>query len=552
MGIIVAFLLITPIAYSSYIIPLTDEEPTVRVLIRQPVPSPEVDLPDVLGASVDWTENANGLYEDVFGLLNPAPVGELINLEPSHLRFPATHLSQVYDWTLGVGNRNDRGENPVHGGATAPTRFGTDEFFKLVDHTGAEAVMVVNANTGTANKSANWVSYCNDDQFTRQGRTRAANGYYTPYGIKDWEIGYEPYIPRYWSGVSTSETPAGTQYGLRVRDFAERMKAIDPTIKVGAWMVLDPELELHSADPSWNMNFLNAAEGMFEVGERDYFYFDYVVVSVHLPGIDTLLDFPDLFRYSYATTMRNLMDDLDQLQRLLATTSRGGGPIPLGIASFQPEFGDSGWNTQAPGYAASAVITADMAIQLLDATLENGKQRIRYACYGELNTPTYEALMINPDFEASHLDTWGRSPNYLAFQLATKLQGGEPLLVSQLEPVTFDVETGRDLSGVKNVPLVSAFATGDPDKGIVHILLLNRDLERTVDCRLDVEMTGLSSLASLSVRPIDHESLLGTNLARETVRSPPPDDDRDVNPSGFKVRLGPASVVLLTLETGGS
>jgi len=552
MGIIVAFLLVAPIAYSSYVVPFEGDGPTVRLLIRQPVPSPGVDLPHVLGASVDWTDNANGLYEDVFGLLNPAPVGELINLEPSHLRFPATHLSQVYEWTLGVGNRNDRGENPVHGGGTAPTLFGTDEFFKLVDHTSAEAVMVVNANTGSANRSAEWVSYCNDNQFTRLGRTRSANGYTSPYGIKSWEIGYEPYLPRYWSGVSTSETPAGTQYGLRVREFSQRMKAIDPTIKVGAWMVLHPELELHSADPSWNLNFLNAAEGRFNLGGADLYYFDYVVVSVQLPGIDTLLNFPDLFRYSYAYTMRNLMDDLDQLQRLLATTSRGSVPIPVGIASFQPEFGSSGWNTQAPGYAASAVLTADMAVQLLEATIEDGTRYIMYACYGELNTPTYEALMINPDFEASHLDTWGRSPNYLAFQLVAQLQGAEPLLVSQLEPVTYEVEPERGLHGAKGVPLVGAFATGDAEKGTVHLLMLNRDLDRTLECRVDLEMAGLSSLAVLTVRPIVQKSMLDTNLAREMVSSPVPDSERNVNPSGFKVMLEPASVVLVTLEKGGS
>jgi alpha-L-arabinofuranosidase len=470
------------------------------------------------------------------------------------MRFPATRISQVYDWTEGVGNRNERGENPVRGGEKQQCLFGTDEFMKLVNHAGSRAVMVVNSNTGNGIAAADWVSYCNDNQFTGFGRERAANGYYAPYEIKDWEIGYEPYNPRYWKDLGGGEAAAGTLYGEMVKNYSMAMKTVDPTIKVGAWMVLHPDMELTSADRSWNINFLNEANGQFDVGTGDLYYFDYVVVRIHLPDISQLLSFPELYRYAYAMTFRNTLDDLAQLRGLLANNPRKEGPIPLAIASFEPDFGDEGWNTQAPSMAASAVITADMAMQLMmKFSLEQERQTVRYACYGHLNSPSYSSLMINPDFEAVDVNTWGQSPSYLALELATKLQGGQPLVVTELEGPDFDVARQGELPGLSDIPTVSAYASGDTDEGTAWILLVNRDLERSVKCRMSLDMTGISGKMNLSVRSIQFESLLATNLAGEDVTAPlpTPNDRRTVVSSDFSVRVERACVTLIVLESIG-
>ncbi len=549
MGIIVALLLCIPIAYSSYVVPIVGDEPTVRLVIVEQVPSPNATIPEILGVSVDWSNNANGLYDDVSGLLNPAPVSQLINLDPSHLRFPATGLSQVYDWTKGVGNRNERGPNPARGGESQLSLFGTDEFMKLVNHAGSRAVMVVNTNTGNPIAAADWVSYCNDDQHTRFGRERAANGYLTPYHIKDWELGYEPYLPKYWEGKGVPNVGAGTLYGQMVKNYSMAMKAMDPTIKVGAWMVLHPDMELVSADRSWNINFLNAASGQFNLGKGDLYYFDFIVVRVYLPNIDQLLNLPDLYRYSYAMAYRSMLDDLAQIRGLLANNPRKEGVIPIGIADFAPKFGKDGWNTQAPARAASALMTADLAMQAMRVSLDNGKQAIKYACYGELNSRTYTSLMINPEFEPAEIDTWGQSPSYLAFEMVNELQGGLPLMMTELEGPRFSVSKEGELQGISNVPLISIFATGDPDEGVAWILLVNRDLERSVRCEISLDMTGLAA-PELSLRQLEFKSLLSTNLEGEDVKAPlpTPGSKRTVVADDFTVTVGRAGVALVTLE----
>ncbi len=273
------------------------------------------------------------------------------------------------------------------------------------------------------------------------------------------------------------------------------------------------------------------------------------MVRVHLPDINQLLNFPDLYRYSYATTYRSMLDDLAQIRGLLANNPRKEGVIPIGIADFAPKFGQDGWNTQAPALAASGLMTADLASQAMRVSLDDGKQAIKYACYGELNRPSYSSLMINPDFEAADIETWGQSPSYLAFELATELQGGIPLMMTELEGPRISVSKEGKLQGIGNVPLVSMFATGDPAEGVAWILIVNRDMERPVRCEISLDMAGLAA-PELSLRQLEFKSLLSTNLAGESVKAPlpTPGSKRTVVADDFAVTVDRAGVALVILE----
>jgi hypothetical protein len=543
-------MLLIPILYGSYIAPLPGEEPTVSMVVVEDMSAPNASIPKVMGSSVDWTDNANGLYDDVSGLLNPAPVAELIGLQPSYLRFPADHLSQVYDWTNGVGNRNERGYNPTGEEKPQLSLFGTDEFYKLVEQTGSDAVMVTNAYQGDADLARDWVSYCNDPSYLRWGVERAANGYPTPYEIIHWEIGYEPYIPRYWEGLP-SDKDAGVAYAERMKGFSEEMKAIDPNIKIGAWMVLDPDIEQYSADQSWNINFLNNAGGLFQPpgSSDDVPYYDYVVVKVDLPAITDLLGYRDLYSYSYGHVYRNLLDDLGQLRGLLeANVQRN---VPIAIASFGPFFGEEGWNTQYPANAGSGLITNFARREPRE--LGGYQNTVEYLCYGELNTPSYPALMINPEFEAAFTGTWDRSPNYLAFQMCLRLQGGRPLSVTVVDPLTFDLEAAGNLDSSKNVPLISTVASSDLEGTTIVMVLINRDLDMSIRCRINVDMPTMIGPVRAQTRTMLFESMLSNNLATERVTAPlrVASDIKTYFPDEIYVTVPPSTIVTLTLNQMG-
>ena len=549
-GAVVAFLLVLPVAYSSYWVPTSGDDLGVSLVVRDLVGTPNVSLPGVLGVSVDWVDNAHGLYNPVTGLFNPAPVSELIGLEPQYLRFPAGHLSQVYNWTLGVGNNDERGKNPTGGPKPQESLFGTDEFFKLVDHTGSSGVMVVNANDGTPQMARDWVSYCNDPPYRGLGRERAANGYPVAYDITDWEIGYEPYLPKYWDGT-TGEDGAGTEYAKMVKEYSRAMKTTDPSIKVGAWLVLDPNEELVSADSRWNADFLDEIAGQkLIIDNKTYDYYDYVVVKVNMPGIESLLDYEDLFQYSYAKVAKTFSENLRELRQLIDRLDVRSGGVPIAFGFYGPYFGDSGWNTQAPSDAGTALITADLSMQILDIALKDGVRLVKYACYSQLNTLDHSALMINPEFEMAHIDTWQRSPSYYAFQLCGQLQGGKPLSVTSLKGVTFDLPAERELDSYKDVPYVSAIGTMDLDSSTIHLLIINRDLERSVDCRLNFDVAGLSGPLQLQRRIIIFDSVLADNLAGENVRSPLPvsTQAKVFTPPDVTISIPNAGVVLVTIR----
>jgi hypothetical protein len=543
-------MLSSTVAYSSYIAPLPEDEPEVT-LILNPEGSTNPNVPSILGVNIDWTDNANGLYDPISTLLSPVPVGELIGLDPSHMRFPASRLSQNYNWTKGVGKINERRANPTHGAHPQLSTFGTDEFYRLVNHTGSEAVMVVDAVHGSAILAADWVSYCNDIQYVGKGRDRSANGAIKPYGIQHWEIGNEAYLPNYWLDAAPGGDPAGKLYAQRLKAYSTKMKAVDPTIKVGAWLVVHPDKELTSADQSWNINFLTEASGKFppRQGWDHVYYYDYVVVKVKLPGIDALLNPEDLYRYSYAREYESIRLDFAQLRGLLKSYSgfRPNG-IPIAIASFEPDFGVEGWNTQAPSQAGSSLLTADLAMQFIAQSMDGTSKAIEYACYGELNTPHFSSLMINPDFDEAHIDEWQRSPNYLPYSMAIELQGRKLVPIGELDVPTFSVTGEKDLPAVKNVPIISSVASSKGNDGPLSIMMINRDLDRSVSCRITIE--GWSGRLNLTVQKLTFESLLSTNLADMDVSIKTA--DRTVGGPNITISIGPASVLLLTVERGGS
>lgn len=416
-ALVLAVVLSSTTVYTSYVMPGTGHVHTthLRVLAGAAGSDPYRPLGTVLGASVDWTDNCQGLYDPVSGLLRPVPVGELIAAGPAFLRFPATGLSQYYDWALGVGTFKERGSNPSHGRFPQVCYFGTDEFIALANHTGATPVLVVNAINANASLAADWVSYCNDVYTVGKGALRAKNGHKAPYDVRYWEIGYDMYMPSYWEDDPDKTTLPGVKYARKVIEFSRVMKAVDPDIQIGITLVLHPDIEATSVDPSWNANVLREAAGKITDGPaREKRFFDYVVVKVELPRVDVLLDSEDLFAYSYARTFSALQEDLVQLRGLLYPPNE----VPIAISSFMPYYGSEGWNTDASSQAGSAVVTANIAMEAVMAARASDPHGMLYACYGDLSSRSHTSLLISPDFEDNHAGRWERSPSFLAIVLA--------------------------------------------------------------------------------------------------------------------------------------
>jgi hypothetical protein len=140
---------------------------------------------------------------EVADLMRDAGVGAM--------RYPGGSYSDIYHWRT----------HTAPGGYVAPnTDF--DHFMAGVRRAGAAPIVTANYGTGTPQEAADWVRYANVEK---------------GYGVRYWEIGNEIYgNGHYGSEWEADEHPdkSPAQYATLVRDYARAMKAVDPTIRIGA------------------------------------------------------------------------------------------------------------------------------------------------------------------------------------------------------------------------------------------------------------------------------------------------------------------------------
>lgn len=156
------------------------------------------------------------------------------------LRYPGGSYADIYHWK----------DHTAPGGYVAPnTDF--DTFMAAARRVGAEPMIVANYGTGTPEEAAEWVRYAN---LTKR------------YGVTYWTIGNENYgNGLYGASWEADEHPdkRASYYAQRVVEYVDAMKAVDPTIKVGAVVTMPgnwPDGLTAEGDPGpWNQAVLSIA-----------------------------------------------------------------------------------------------------------------------------------------------------------------------------------------------------------------------------------------------------------------------------------------------------
>ncbi len=140
-----------------------------------------------------------------WSLTTPERRALLKQLNLGLLRFPGGSISNEYDWRT---NSNRR-----YGGSYGTN---TDGFLNVANELNAEKNITINYGSGTPQEAADWVQYAN---IQRNGRVRY------------WTIGNENYGS--WEHDTHPHRHDAHTYALFTQDAIQRMKAVDPTIKVG-------------------------------------------------------------------------------------------------------------------------------------------------------------------------------------------------------------------------------------------------------------------------------------------------------------------------------
>jgi hypothetical protein len=165
------------------------------------------------------------------------------------LRFPGGTTSDVYHWQT-------NSITPRQPGFAEPKNTFDNWMSNIVQRSGAQAMVTVNYGTNAAGtgggdptEAAAWVNYANNQM---------------GYGVKYWEIGNEVYGNGYYgtawnweADLHTDKSPAAYAAGIRAYSLA--MKNVDPTIKIGASLVV-PGVPPDGAGPEpWNATVLSHA-----------------------------------------------------------------------------------------------------------------------------------------------------------------------------------------------------------------------------------------------------------------------------------------------------
>jgi alpha-L-arabinofuranosidase len=144
------------------------------------------------------------IWDGEFNTTNTAEL--LLEADFRALRFPGGSISDVYHWKTNMSE----GEN-----FQWATDF--DDFANIAVATQAQVFITVNYGTGTPEEAADWVSYSN-----------VTKGY----GFKYWEVGNENYGT--WEADNNDRPHDPVTYVTRFQQYYTQMKAVDPTIKIGA------------------------------------------------------------------------------------------------------------------------------------------------------------------------------------------------------------------------------------------------------------------------------------------------------------------------------
>ena len=178
--------------------------------------------PATVHVSVNATQTVRTVDARVFGINTAAWDGNLdtantisilTNMDNQALRWPGGSWSDGYHWT----------NEAWMDGATSARNWGsfTTNFIHVATNTHAQVYMIANYGSSTPAEAAFGVRMCNVTNHA---------------GFKYWEIGNE--VGGSWETDNNTTPPWQPHdpwtYAMRFKDYYNQMKAVDPTIKIGA------------------------------------------------------------------------------------------------------------------------------------------------------------------------------------------------------------------------------------------------------------------------------------------------------------------------------
>jgi alpha-N-arabinofuranosidase len=389
------------------------------------------------------TADEEGFRQDVAGLVHELGV--------TLVRYPGGNFVSGYDWTDGIGPRDQRPRRLDLAWRSIETnQVGTDEFVKWAKGVGVEPMMAVNLGTAGTIQAAALVEYCNLAEGTFWSDRRRANGATKPYEIGLWCLGNE------MDGPWQTGHKSAAEYGALAAEAAKAMRLVDPGIELVACGSSSHEMPTFG---SWESTVLERAGDYVDYismhayyeeydGDRDSFLASGAGMDSFIEGVVATIDATAARRRS----RRRINISFDEWNVWYQRRFPGSENIPIDVAG--PRIEDV-YST------LDAVVVGDLLVSLI-----NHADRVKIGCLAQL------VNVIAPIMTVPGGTAW-RQPTFHPFAAVAGLSHGLSLVTRVRSG---ELSTGRH----GDVPSLAAAATHDPDQGNAVVLLTNRASESTM------------------------------------------------------------------------
>jgi len=369
------------------------------------------------------------------------------------IRYPGGNFVSGYNWLDGVGPKKDRPRVLDRAWNTIDTnQFGTNDFMAWAKIVGAKPLMGLNLGTGTAERAAALVEYCNVDKGTKWSDLRRAHGIEQPYKVEHWCLGNEMDGPWQIGHMTAAE------YGLKAQDAARQMRAVDPSLKLIACGSSGPGMPTYL---EWDR----------EVLEQCYEYVDALSLHRYIGNTKDETDEDSAKYLAMNLSMEQQIAETLAVCDLVRGHKRSPKKLWLSFDEwnvwYRARRGDAlnGHEQEAPHLLEEVYNLEDaLLVGGILNTLMRNADRIKIACLAQL-VNVIAPLVTNATGML-------RQTIYYPYSWALQFARGNVLNVLVESP-------NYDVPGMGQVAYLDVAATMDPQSGQVAMFILNRDLNKS-------------------------------------------------------------------------
>lgn len=447
--------------------------------------------PLIYGTGIEWTDDGNGIFDRNRGTVRSDVLDALKPLRIPVIRFPGGILADHYQWRDGVGPRDRRPhrKNPMDEKDHA-NNFGTDEFIEVCRALQSDALITVNAGTGSLDDAIEWQKYFKSKQFP----------------VKFWEIGNEIYLaePRRSATIAGNDlriykTPA--EYADLFSQWSDALRSQDPAALVGA---IAGTFNTSGQNKGWLDVLLSRAGAKIDF------------LALHnsfAPMIFSKYNFNDpekrenVYRAMFTAPVFAALDTRKVEARLHDFRDNAW----IAITEHFPLFGAGDHEQLLAGLDQSRTLAS--ALYTATAFHNFMREGVRMANYNLTTSKWFGALLTNTN------DVWVKTPTYYLWDLYRN-QFGITLVKVDLSSPTFMSPAVGVVAPKDDVPYLDAVGSKDR-QGMLYLAVVNRSLAEPVPAIIAVE--GLSDGAQAQVTVLNGpaaNAINGTSLTGTTLSGP--------------------------------